>query len=1086
MKNISFLHFTDIHLGLDAQTTLISKFKDDLFNDIRKVHSYMGNWDLVFFTGDFVQSGKKEEFNKATEFLSEMWSVFNELGCRPLFIGVPGNHDLEWINNPYDSKLQYLLGWGNDENFSEKYFWKNENEYKKFIEDRFINYKNWYESLNVPKPTKQIKGYLPGDFACIMNINDVKIGCICLNSAFLQLNEGDFKNKIDINSNQITSLLNEEYVSWVKGVDIALLLTHHSSDWLSPIAKRNFEKEIYFPDSFVLHLCGHMHEAELKQSGGLISSSRKTQIAPSLFGLEKNNEGWERIHGYYAGKFEISDNRINEHLYPRIMVESRDGSNRIAADNRFNLLDEKYTCFSVRDFESQIAEKEEKPLSHTNDNLFNKSNIDNLSRTHYSFSDAHKQIREVERTMAIEKLEKERILWISTKWGLEEDCFIGTLIPYFKINPNNCFSIDCSDIKNIDDFYKSFDNTFHISFNNFAAIVSQLENPLLVLNRVNSDILNPVFFLDKIQPLIDFATKLRIIIISEAVPKNIECIELLPLDIPSVKLYASAYNISDLNLNNQLLLEKLHRITSGLPIYLDKRLEELKYCSLSDILEDEYDSNDIIVDDRNNALHRLIDDLKNSDEDRNRRAFDLLKVLCILKNGEIFSRIRRFNPTSPFYPNHITILENYSLIEVVTMNTISFSGVSDAFKLLKARRPVRDYINQIVDDEEKVELYKSVCELYFGRNWRTAFKLSSIKSPALEMNNIVYGNSYGAIRYLLLDSLKSNKNDIKRFVNISIIFCESLSDTDIFKDSAYYAEEIYNILEKTDLNEEKVYIGKVYGKTLRMNDQLEDKSIDILTKVLSNDDNFLSSADKANVNLNIAYYYNDKEDGDLAIKYANEVKKYAKKDGSMYIGAESVIASFMDSKEKQLAKLRALLSKAKKYNYITSQENLQIQISSIVDDRKEEIERLDRVLKSDTNGVFNYNKVRAIVHKCETYNIQDEICNLSGDDLGQLYIAYTYLFYQNFLDLFDRCHKAIWNYFSHYKNYTELLNLFRYSSFIWRIVGKEEKEKLYIDKLIDDSEFDITKIKVTSTVDEMNKSYYCQRMQYLSNKCGLA
>ena len=63
-----------------------------------------------------------------------------------------------------------------------------------------------------------------------------------------------------------------------------------------------------------------------------------------------------------------------------------------------------------------------------------------------------------------------------------------------------------------------------------------------------------------------------------------------------------------------------------------------------------------------------------------------------------------------------------------------------------------------------------------------------------------------------------------------------------------------------------------------MNDQLEDKSIDILTKVLSNDDNFLSSADKASVNLNIAYYYDDKEDGDLAIKYANEVKKYAKKD----------------------------------------------------------------------------------------------------------------------------------------------------------------------------------------------------------------
>jgi predicted MPP superfamily phosphohydrolase len=655
MKKLSFLHFSDLHLGLNAQATLISKFKNDLFTDIRKVYGYMGGWDIVFFTGDFVQSGKKEEFEKVTLFLNEMWDVFKELECNPLFIGVPGNHDLERIENQYDSKLQYLLKWGDNLEFSSDYFWNSKNEYKTFIDERFNNYVEWHDSLNLPKPSNRVvKGYLPGDFAYIMDINDIKIGCVCLNSSYLQLNGNDFYEKLDIHSKQLYSLFQDQYIDWVKSVDVPLLITHQPPSWLSEKSKSNFHKEIYFPDSFVSHFCGHMHEPDLTQTESFISTSRKTQIAPSLFGLEKNGNDWSRIHGYFAGKFEFSGNYLNELIYPRIMVKSIDGTNRIAADNRFNLIEEKYVQFLVRSFEYQATEREEYSPKHINDNLLDNSNVkDNLSRTHYPLMDAHMKIRAVERKNAISKLKNERIVWISTRWGLEENYFIGTLIPEVEINPTNCFSIDCSDVKTINELYKIFDDTFQVSFNNFISIISHLENPLLVLERLNSEI--PRYFIEEIQPGLDFALNLKVIVISENTPAGIDCVELLPLDLPSVKLYASGSDV-DFDLNNQILLEKLHKITSGLPIYLDKRIEELKCCSLSDILEDQYDSNNIIIDEKNNELHRLIDELRDSGEESKRRAFELLKTLSTLENGETFSRIRHFMPTKTFYPDHVTTI----------------------------------------------------------------------------------------------------------------------------------------------------------------------------------------------------------------------------------------------------------------------------------------------------------------------------------------------------------------------------------------------------------------------------------------------
>lgn len=47
-----------------------------------------------------------------------------------------------------------------------------------------------------------------------------------------------------------------------------------------------------------------------------------------------------------------------------------------------------------------------------------------------------------------------------------------------------------------------------------------------------------------------------------------------------------------------------------------------------------------------------------------------------------------------------------------------------------------------------------------------------------------------------------------------------------------------------------------------------------------------------------------------------------------------------------------------------------------------------------------------------------------------------------------QCHAALWDIFSSEDDTDNLLNLFRHSSFIWRINGRQYEEEKYLSKLL--------------------------------------
>lgn len=65
--DLSWLHLTDLHVGMGSQKWLWPSVKHAVIADIEKLASKTKGIDLVIFSGDLVQSGKKEEFDKLDE-----------------------------------------------------------------------------------------------------------------------------------------------------------------------------------------------------------------------------------------------------------------------------------------------------------------------------------------------------------------------------------------------------------------------------------------------------------------------------------------------------------------------------------------------------------------------------------------------------------------------------------------------------------------------------------------------------------------------------------------------------------------------------------------------------------------------------------------------------------------------------------------------------------------------------------------------------------------------------------------------------------------------------------------------------------
>jgi uncharacterized pyridoxamine 5'-phosphate oxidase family protein len=305
-----------------------------------------GGWDVVFFTGDLVNRGEEKEFNGFSKRLKRLFDHLKKTGSEPCFIAVPGNHDIQRPSSKDASCKGLTKLWDTDEDIRSSIWRKEEDsDYWKTIKTAFGNFTTWWNKAgkDFPIPAGIKPGLLPGEFSLTLEIGTYKIGIVGLNTAFLQLSEGDFKGKLDAHPAQLTALCGADHQDWVNLHDACFLLTHHPMDWLSENGKESFQGVIAPPGRFALHLCGHQHDASMIQikSGGA-QDERIIACGSSLFGMEKykdwkNDIQVDRRHGYGAGYIDFSGSQPVMRIWPRLCSKKKDKVWGFERDTEFHL-----------------------------------------------------------------------------------------------------------------------------------------------------------------------------------------------------------------------------------------------------------------------------------------------------------------------------------------------------------------------------------------------------------------------------------------------------------------------------------------------------------------------------------------------------------------------------------------------------------------------------------------------------------------------------------------------------------------------------------------------------------------------------
>ena len=313
---ITWLHLTDLHLGMKEQIRLLPNIQSRFLSDLKIVHDKAGPIDLVLFTGDIVQQGDHSEFDKADEFLNRLRDELQRLGSKNCeLLVVPGNHDL--VRPRMRSAVRFLTEW-NGKDLPQEFWSDPASSYREIVNEAFRNYEDWWARF---RPRSINPGSLPGDFSYTFKKGDLRLGIVGLNSAFLQLTGGDYLGKLALSATQFNDACGGAGMDWARKHHFNFLLTHHPPAWLNPESRQEFMSDIADPDAFIAHFCGHVHDALYKAEAKGGAPLRRCYQAKSIFGFEEY-EGSKpgeisRLHGYTVGRLEVSDENARLIFWPR-------------------------------------------------------------------------------------------------------------------------------------------------------------------------------------------------------------------------------------------------------------------------------------------------------------------------------------------------------------------------------------------------------------------------------------------------------------------------------------------------------------------------------------------------------------------------------------------------------------------------------------------------------------------------------------------------------------------------------------------------------------------------------------------------
>lgn len=1081
MACINWLHLTDLHCGVRGQQWLWPKIRAEMYSDLRKLHDVAGPWHVIFFTGDLVQSGKIEEFDEVSKELEELWKVFLELGSNPLFVSIPGNHDL--LRPVSTSAFVKALSLWHTDSDVRKAFWSDaECEYRKGIEQCFSNYTNWFKGLKLPKPSL-IGGLLPGDFSATIKHDNLTLGIVGLNTTFLQITGDDFEEKLDLSERQIHAVCDGDPPRWVEQNDISVLLTHQNVNWLTKEAQDRFNSEIYPPGRFFAQLCGHLHNPasdEVRKAG---AQPRRLRQGPSLFGLTEyyRNGLQPRIHGYTAGRFEVRGDQGFERIWPRLLLRTHAGEYRIKPDQGYELDDVNSvtTEFEVRTRQPKSEDKEVRQLQTSVsaapsdfgvtssvielslDEAGARANLKAVPRFRVTVQPQHVAVRQEEQARFDLAIVKDRGVCVVCNWGLGKEGFLAAVLDRLRVRMacTDVFHVQADNVQNVEALQMTITQQFGMTLQQFCAAVALLPSSCVIFDGVDRALLEShssetETFGNVLRLILDFCPSTKIAVISREKTNSLpfDAVELRPLELPEVRTYLLNHPDSTPEVQKFETVERLHEHSEGLPPHLDRMLMALKVTSLKEVIDAEIEGHTIGPEHVSKSLLQSITILARSEDQSTRRSFKLLKVLTVLANGEPMERIKLLLPGQPFRTENAIQLSSLSLLETVPLQNavpqIETGEIKqpsqrvDMPKILRLPRQVRDCVQTLLSTDEKSEIARAAIDIFFGKKWRDG-KIK-IREESLDVQDVIGlgpGNEYTAVYHLLHTAVQTGDAlAVRRYARLGTNYCTHLVKTARFRDACIVGEGIMHLLQQADCTEQLVEIAITYGCALRMTAH-HSECVKALITGLEKGADKIPKAARASMYLDIALAQQKLKDHKAAIAAAEEVQKVAHKESSAFLQATGIIDQCTKTKEELVKSLTSLHKSARDKGFVKIANNFALELVKYCNDTDEALKLLDAILRVKDN---DYNRVRAIIFRAEILVESNRTSELTNSDRLLLSLAYTYLFSQRLGVLFERCHAVVWKVLVQSKQRIQLVRMFRHSSFLWRLRGDATRELEYL------------------------------------------
>jgi tetratricopeptide (TPR) repeat protein len=1058
VKKVSWLHLSDLHVGMKDSDWLWPTLKERFYDDVSYLFDKNGAWDVVIFSGDLTQQGLKAEFDRATQLLLDLWKKFETLGFKPVFLCVPGNHDLcrPLANDP---ALMLLKDWWSKSIVRDSTLAEGKNIYRSLIEKSFKNYQEWYNSPELLEIRAKCahSGLLPGDFASEITTETARVSFVGLNSSWLALDAETHDKKLNIDVRQFLGAIGGDVIEWRARSDFRFIVTHHPHSWLHPQAAQQWNSEISPAGRFNLHFCGHMHVPDSSSTSHGGGRSRIEFQSASLLGLERiDSLNIERTHGFALGKLSQDGQSNTLEIWPRRLERLADGSRKFTADQSLGLPNgqEFFTQTDIAGvklegntiigagamlIESVGSDQERQALQKI--------------RHFLPASRAAQNVRRVEQRQALSASDRDRAFWLVAEWGAGSDQFLWA-VQRQGGKQASTFRLDLHGYENRDGFLSTLKQDHNFTLQQFSEALSGAGLTYLILDDVpvSSAIIEEGQYAveadveEMCRVLLEYCPQLNVVLRTRRLPmvSGFPVVSLKPLDEADLSVYVAEHERGGAQFLDPTTVSQLFRFTDGVPARIDAALRELEVTSIANLSSMNLDVSKVDgrLDQYPKGLVDAVSSFAESDNPSRRRSFDLLKALAAFPQGETVERLKRFYGPHPIFANHARDLLDSSLIATKSSINVTDEPEAAQEKFLVVPRPVRDYVRATEDREALQNINELAANLYFGEKWKEGTlkkaSLSKFRHPAVSAEEVT--NAGTIIIRLLNDAIQeSDERAFRAGIDIADRFLSALVAGDHFRSVVTLCREILT-LTKNHPDCDNAGIELAYGKSLRMIGEHEEAR-DVLLPLCESE----SMSLRQSAFLNLAMTYQSLKDKEATIETAEATIKIDKTT-ALALQARAVLLAEDDTNpnaEAELLKLEALCRR-KGHNIVAN--NLALtRVRNQDVDAEEAMKILDLVLKTSKSDQDFYNAARAMIQI--TRNLQKRRKPLSGREKSQLIQVYQFLFRQRLKSLFDECHEALWQLFESLGETDNLFTLFRHSSLIWRLRGDTQREEQYLRKL---------------------------------------